>query len=97
MIASAVGALRGDVKLMRKAGKLLDVIELTPDEREAVNFKYDEAHGFAAWEQQDRRWDVTIADPEMLVLLKETLSGKSDWPAVQNKQVIALYEALGIE
>lgn len=97
MIASIIGALRGDVRLVRKAGKVLDVIELTPEEQNEVNFRYDERAQFAEWERHDHKWDVTFNDPELLVLVKETLRGKNDWPAAQHRQVSALYEALGVE
>ena len=97
IIANIIGALQGDVKLMRKADKIIDLIELTSEERGAVNFNYDERAQFATWEDQERKWDVTFNDPESLVFLKETLRGKSDWPALQRKQVLRLYAELGIE
>lgn len=97
MIASIIGALRGDVKLTRKAGKLLDVIELTHDEREAVNFRYDASIQFAQWDDKERKWDVTISDPELLLLLRDTLRAKDDWLGAQHREVDALYKALGIE
>ena len=96
-IANVIGALQGDWKLTRKAGKILDVIELTHDEREAVNFRYDASVKFAQWDDKDRKWDVTICDPELLLLLRETLRAKDDWMGVQHREVDALYSALGIE
>lgn len=94
MISQVIGALRGDVRMVRKAGKILDAVEMTEDEKLFANVRQE--GGMLAWDNVDYEWPIEINDPDSLALLKEKLSA-NDWMGAQYKQVIRLCSVLGIE
>lgn len=99
---NVIGAMQvSDPRTMRKASKILDAIELTPDEQKQINLVYDASGLSAVWDKCDelesQMWDIDMG-PDELVLLKEKVqSPPHPWLAAQRKWVLHLYDALGVE
>lgn len=95
MIAGIIGSLQGDIALIRKAGKVLDAIELTPSERDEIKLRAEGS--MITWDDQDRIWECELSDADTITLLRERIRSHQTWLGTDRKRVIALFEALGIE
>lgn len=89
-----LGELQGNVRLVRKAGKALDVLEMSDEDKEKVGYK-SSPRG-ASWQDQDHKFDLDIGDKEAAGLIKQVIKTKKDWQAGNYKRILDLYEQLGI-
>ena len=88
-----IGAIRGDVATIRRAWKLLEKLELTPEEiAEAGILTYP--NGNMVVSDQLKEWDVEISDQE---LLKQAVAGFANWAAIDCLRADKLRQKLGIE
>lgn len=57
-----VGSLTGDARLYHKAGKILDVVELTEQEREEIGLR--QVGDRFQWKDPARLWELHVNDRE---------------------------------
>lgn len=90
-----LGSLQGNIRLIRKAGKALDVLELTEDEKKEIGYK-PRPNG-ATWSDTERTFEIDIADKEALGLVKKVVKQNNTWEAGNAPLIIDLFEQLNIE
>lgn len=88
-----IGATKGAASTIRKAVKLLDMLEMNDEEKAAVGFE-QKGPSFT-WKDADTRWAVEIKDGNLESFLVETVKAYDKWPVDVN--VIDLLDQLGIE
>lgn len=96
MCVQALNAQTGHISAIRKALKLLDILELNEEERAAVQLRELQAGGYA-WQDTERRFGVEIADRELAAFLKRAVGNYSNWPVEHARLVTDLFEQLEIE
>lgn len=84
--------VKGDLRTVRKALKLIDVFEMTEQERTEVGLRLTQDG--AAWSDPSKRWQLNVSDNDLLAFLKEQVQARHDWPA--SREVLDLCERLGI-
>ena len=84
------------IPVIRKASKLLDILELSPEEREQVGLGPDEATGGIRWADAEHCWDLEIADSELADYLKQLAESWEHWDRGNPRAVLDLAEQLGI-
>lgn len=95
MLTEIIGNMRGDyVTITHKAGKLLDLIELTEDEKKEIGFVRF-GNGNVVW-QGDKEWEIEIKDRNLLALLNQQVSLFTGWQRMDKDRVKHLREKLGI-
>ena len=95
MCSEIVGSMRGDyVTITHKAGKLLDLIELSEDEKKEIGFvRFD--NGNLIW-QGNKEWEIEIKDENLVALLQQQVSIFQNWSRSDMNKVKSLREKLGI-
>ena len=91
-IAAIVGAMTGTVADVRRAGKVLDVVEFNDEDAKAIGLVADA--GGVRWEEQSREWDLELDEPSLQLARTQV----SIWPhfrAADRKTVGALVDKLG--
>ena len=96
MAVQALNAQAGHISTIRKALKLLEILELNAEERSAVRL-VEGPDGAVSWEDTARRFELEIADRELAAHLKRAVGAYGQWPVNQARQVADLFEQLGIE
>ena len=84
--------VKGDLRTVRKALKLIDVFEMTEQERIEVGLRF--TPDGAAWSDPAKRWQLDVSDGDLLAFLKEQVQARHDWPA--SREVLDMCERLGI-
>lgn len=99
IVNNIIGPMQvSDARTMRKAAKILDVVELTEAEKKEINFMI--LGNQPAWKDDEKVesqvWELEM-DPDALALLKEkTKSPAIPFHALQYRWVLHLYDTLGI-
>ena len=93
MLAMLCGGMRGDVATIRKAMGLLDILELTKEEKNAINLRVT-PEGLT-WDNADLTYVLNIEE-EGIELLRELYSSFNQWPAQQARLVLDLGSTLGV-
>jgi len=97
MLGVVLGQLQGvNLATLRKAGKALDVIELSPTEAEEVGLS-NLPNGGIAWTDGNKEYDLEIKDPEAAHVLKLAFSQFTGWQGQDTRRALVLAEKLGIE
>jgi hypothetical protein len=96
MCVQALNGQTGHISLIRKALKLLEILELSTEERAAVGMQ-EPAPGQFAWRDTGRRWEVEVADRELAAFLRRAVEAFGKWPVEQGAQVVDLCRQLEIE
>jgi len=86
---------RGHITTLRKALKLLDILEMSEQERAEVGMVQQGDN--IQWADQERRFPLEIADRELAAFLKRAVAQYQGWPVAQGRLVLDLFEQLGIE
>ena len=94
-MAQLIGRLQGDVRLMHKAIKVFDSVELSEEERQDINVR--QVGDNLVWDDPTRKWGILIPDREAANLIKMTVANNGSWQANKAREVAALHEALGLE
>jgi len=92
-LESVVGAQKGPVATVRKAIKLLDIVELTDAEKAAIGFKVNDLR--FTWKDKDKTWDIDIQDKNLEMYLLQVCLAWEYWPI--NTEVLDLFEKLGVD
>ena len=93
MLAMLCGGMRGDVATIRKAMGLLDILELTKEEKKAINLRVT-PEGLT-WDDAEKVYVLDIEE-EGIELLKQLYSSFDKWPAQQARLVLDLGSRLGV-
>jgi hypothetical protein len=88
-----IGEVKGPAATVRKAVKLLDVLEMSKDEKEAVGLR--QVQGGMVWDEPDHLFSIEIKDGNLEVFLRELVKQKEDWPA--NRHALDLIDQLGVD
>lgn len=88
-----MNGVQGDLRTVNKALKLIDLLELTPEEQEAIGLQAT-PDGTIRWADNGQRFELEVKDGNLAAFLKEQVEAKQDWPAVAD--VVDLAEQLGI-
>jgi hypothetical protein len=94
-----LGDTRGDLATLRTAGRAMDALELTQAEKDAVAFQTVVTPQGAVqyqWLNTDHVFEVEIADPEAVALLRQAVTNYQGWRAADLKAVESLMETLGV-
>lgn len=92
-LLGTVSAAKGDLRVVRKALKALDVLELSPEDRDAVGLT-EHPTGAVTWTNAAHRFELDV-DDDTAVFLREQVEAKSDWPV--SADVLDLCEQLGVK
>ncbi len=93
-----ISELQGDARLLRKAFRLLDLLDLSSAEKEEIGL-YQDASGIG-WDPakaQGKVWDIEIPDPELVDFLKLHVQHHGRWPVSSAREIFDLLEQLGIQ
>lgn len=101
-VTTLVGGLRGSLAVMRKGGKILDVVELSKQEQQEVGLV---AVGQSIhWEDTDCRFALEIKDREAAGLLKQVVEDHvqeknktESWTYQETKSLVDLCQQLKID
>jgi hypothetical protein len=86
-----------DFNFVRMAGKLVDVLRLSVDDRQSVQFrKSDNGEGFT-WNEPAELYDLMLPDAECAALLKELVKSEAGWRIEDYKLIEQLRSRLGID
>ena len=94
MLSMLCGGMRGDVATIRKASRLLDILELTKEEKRAINLRATPKG--LTWDDVDKVYALDIEEEEGIELLRELYSSFDQWPAAQRQLVLDLGSTLGV-
>lgn len=95
-LVGVLSDLRGPVAIIRKASKLLDILELSAEEKEEIGLHSD-APGAMRWTNNDYTWNIEVKDKELARFLKGTVEQHKTWPAANAGQVLDLADQLDID
>lgn len=91
------GNVQGNLIRIRKAHKILDVVEWSPAERDLIEFK-EWPNGRVSWnEAACSEWQIELGDREAVKLLKEIVEAHDGWLAQKYGEVVDLFDQMGLE
>jgi hypothetical protein len=95
MLIVTTGSLRGPVALARQAGKLLDVLEFSPEQRAEIGLVIA-PNGMIGWAGQHdtRTWSVQVKN-DLIPLLRNAVQGFEGWTARDLPRLDELMAKLG--
>lgn len=95
VIQNIVGKMpaASEVSLLRKVIRILDVAELTADEKAQLVVEENRP---LTDEELDRPWDVWVNDPDALAVLKAAVKAHQ-WQGAEARRALVLLEKLGVE
>jgi hypothetical protein len=86
-----------DFNFVRMAGKLVDVLRLSEDERGAVDFrKSPDGTGFT-WNEPAEPYEIALPDAECAAMLKDLVKVEAGWRVEDYKLIEQLRSRLGID
>jgi len=88
-----VGAVKGTAAAIRKAVQLLDILEMSDEEKAQVGFKQDVS--IIKWDDLEHVWEIEIGDSNLASFLRELVKRKTDWTV--NRNVIGIFDQFGIQ
>lgn len=88
-----MNGVQGDLRTVNKALKLVDLLELSPEEQEAIGLQAT-PDGAIRWADNGQRFELEVKDGNLATFLKEQVEAKKDWPAIAD--VVDLAKQLGI-
>ena len=92
----AVGALRGNVAILRQGAHLMDILEFTDKEKAEIGY-VERPGGGASWRAVDRLFDLEIKDKNQSDLLKRALEQVQDWPVGNAGPALDLLDQVGVK
>lgn len=99
-LVDVVGQVRGNLATLRKAGKALDVLELTDEEEEEIELvrTLGPEGSVIQWNDKgdQRTWEVEIGDKEAAAIVKRAFVQHEGWRVGERERVEALAEKLGV-
>lgn len=96
MAIQALNAQAGHISLIRKALALLEILELSEEERDAVTLRALPDGGYT-WQDVERRFALEIRDRELVAFLRRAVQMYGRWPVDQARQVADLFDQLSID
>ncbi len=96
MAVQALNGQTGHISTIRKALKLLEILELNEEERVAVELR-ELQPGQYMWTDTQRRFELEIKDRELAAFLRRAVEQYGQWPVEYAAHVLDLCQQLGIE
>jgi len=99
-LLNVLGELQGNLATLRRAGKAMDVLELSEEERALVRFQtisMPQGEVGYQWLDSDHSFAVEIADPGAAALLKQAAAQYQGWHVPDREGVEALMAKLEVE
>jgi hypothetical protein len=99
-VAQAIGEVEGNAKIIRKADRLLNIIELNEAEKKAVG--WHEEGPTVSWKYKTKMFSIEIKDDNLAAFLVERVTAYV-WPkgimAVPDlrKLILDLYDQVGVK
>lgn len=95
MLTIITGQVQGNVAVMRKAIKALDILELSEAEQRQVGFA-TLPDGALRWNNDVPAFDLEIKDKEAAALVQRVFSEYQGWQGTDARRVLALAAKLGL-
>jgi hypothetical protein len=92
MLEQAVGSVQGNVATVRTASQILDVLEMTDEEKEAVGLT-DHPDGYKVWTDTEKTWDIELTDWQRKIA-RNAVEQFQGWQAANADQLFDLIEQL---
>ena len=92
MCAAIIGGITGTAADIRAAGKVLDILEMRPDQAQLIGLRQD-ANGSMDWQDKDTTWLLDF-DDKATALIKRAVEAHGGWAARDTKRVDALLAKL---
>lgn len=99
-LLAILGELRGNLALLRRAGKAMDALELSEADREEIGFnRITTPRGEVVyqWLDQARAFEIEIGDQESVALVRQAAQQYEGWSVVDLDRVEALLAKLGAD
>lgn len=90
-----IGEIDGDSRVMRKAVRLLDVLEFTEAERDYIKLR-QVSDTRVEWDHPEKEWELEFKDGNDFAFLKATFKNKR-WVGINPRVVVAIEDRLGIK
>lgn len=94
MCVQALNAQTGHISLVRKALKLLEILELSEEEAAAVGLS-QAADGNYSWQDVAHRFELEVKDRELSAHLRRAVDAYQGWPVGHGREALELAEQLG--
>jgi hypothetical protein len=81
-LCNVLGEIRGNLATLRRANTAMNALELSPGENEEVGFNTittPRGEVVYQWLDQERAFEIEIADPEALALLRQAAQQYEGW------------------
>ena len=96
MLNIIIGGTQGTAAVMRKAFKVMSVLEMTPEEEKEAELVHQPS-GDISWNAElGIHYDLEIKDKEAVNLLRRQFALHDQWKGTQAKQVGVLEAKLGL-
>lgn len=96
LLGVMIGNVRGEASRIRKATKLLDVLDFTDEEKQRFGIAVNE--GMVSWTSSGQdSCPVTIEDGNLVVFLQTEAKNYTSWPASPKGSSVALMDKLGVK
>lgn len=93
VIAGLIGAMTNvDVATIRKAAKVLDLVEISDGERATINMRVEE--GMLMWDDDYER-EIAF-DGDILTFLRERVASHQGWQGSDARRVVRLLRMLDL-
>lgn len=96
MCVQTLNAQAGHISTIRKALKLLEILELNEEERVAVGLR-ELQPGQYMWTDTQRRFELEIKDRELAAFLRRAVEQFGQWPVEHAAEVLDLFQQLGAD
>jgi len=94
-LVQVLGEVRGNAATIRKVLGLLDIFELTEEEKAEVGYKIN-ADGAVLWEH-NCTYDMEVTGKVEGDILCKSVKNYQAWPVKKSEEIFALFSQLGIE
>ena len=89
MLTRIVGSLTGDARLYHKAGKVLDVLEMSETERNEIDFR--QIGNNFHWDDVQKVWELEVRDQESKSVIHLALRNYRHYSARDRGMIDALW------
>lgn len=96
MLGLAVGSAKGNVAVIRKAMKAMDILELSDVEKNEVGY-ISLPNGDVQWANSDKVYELEFKDKEVPALIKRMFGQYTGWNASDGERIMKLAAVLDLD